>query len=538
MNWFVLNALGTLFFVYRFTIAESNEAKVLLEYEHVDDKATFKLKQETLEEIRRLQGPIRIIAAIGNARVGKSTTLNLISHIMRGKSEKLIEEVFKTGDSFKAVTHGVWAYIIQPESEKGSILLMDVEGTDLGNDSITAHLSMFTAMMSSELSIFAKDVVGNSDRNFLYQISVLSEDVFPNISLDNFPKLRVVIRSDLKTPSGDNIHDFTRNAILETSDQGKVIKKYFPRESIEVNKILFVKEPDLFKDFEKLRVSSYWSEFTSLTEQIKRIPEKKTLNGSLYDGQALIELAKTLKDAMNVNSWLDFGNPYSLLEKALCSRRRDKLLSKLTATTSKELESSRIQIILKFSERCSLVSETILLQDELQRILLEKRKLEEEDDWLTWAWKKKLELYSGLLTTVYVLSDIRLKQDIVAEEINAGYNDIGLQEVCWKWNALGEKRFGLAGRSCGVIAQEVHKIYPWAVMKGDDGYLRVAYNILRQIRNNSRASYPTQLQLASQTDRTHPTNQPIGNRQPTTTKQDSQTAIELPSQRNKNPTIQ
>lgn len=166
-----------------------------------------------------------------------------------------MEEIFKTGDSFEAVTRDVWAHIIQ--NKNGSILLLDVEGTDLGDDGVTDHLSMFTAMMSSDLNIFAKDVVENSDVTFLYRISVLSEIVFPNISLENFPKLRVVIRSDLKTPRKNrNIQDYMRNVILKAKDKGKVIRKYFPRDNIAVSQIPFVKDlGEVFKDFDKLRTT-------------------------------------------------------------------------------------------------------------------------------------------------------------------------------------------------------------------------------------------------------------------------------------------
>ena len=59
---------------------------------------------------------------------------------------------------------------------------MDVEGTNLGDDRVTDHLSMFTAMISCSLIIFANDFVGNSDVNYLYRISHLSDLAFSNKS--------------------------------------------------------------------------------------------------------------------------------------------------------------------------------------------------------------------------------------------------------------------------------------------------------------------------------------------------------------------
>ena len=218
-----------------------------------------------------------------------------------------------------------------------------MEGTDLGDDGVTDHLSMFTAMMSSDLNVFASDTVKNSDVTFLYRISVLSEIVFPGMSLENFPKLRVVIRGDLKTPKGSNFRDLTRNAILEAKDKGKVIKNYFPRDNIAVSQIPFVKDlSELFKDFEKLRTSSYWSAITNLTEQIKNTPAKRTFSGSLFDGEALVRLAETLTETMNSNSWPDFANPYSFLEGDLRRRRKDELLQRLKAMNASELITNMI----------------------------------------------------------------------------------------------------------------------------------------------------------------------------------------------------
>jgi len=54
--------------------------------------------------------------------------------------------------------------------------------------------------MASGMNIFTRDMLGNGVINFLNRISVLSEIVFPDINLDDFPKLRVVIRSDLEAP--------------------------------------------------------------------------------------------------------------------------------------------------------------------------------------------------------------------------------------------------------------------------------------------------------------------------------------------------
>ena len=65
-----------------------------------------------------------------------------------------------------------------------------MEGTDLGNDSVTDRLSMFTAMLSFGLNRFALQVVKNGDIDFLYRIVRLSELVFEGRDIpNNSPKL-------------------------------------------------------------------------------------------------------------------------------------------------------------------------------------------------------------------------------------------------------------------------------------------------------------------------------------------------------------
>ena len=114
-------------------------------------------------------------------------------------------------------------HIIKLKDEKGNIVLLDVEGTNLGDDRVTDRLSMFTAMMSSVLNVFAQNIsVGNSDFGFLYRIARLCELVFKDKNiLPNFPKLRVVIRTQLVRPSNDKIRD---EILKRGSEQAQVIQ--------------------------------------------------------------------------------------------------------------------------------------------------------------------------------------------------------------------------------------------------------------------------------------------------------------------------
>lgn len=74
---------------------------------------------------------------------------------------------------------------------------------------------------------------------------------------------------------------------------------------------------------------------------------------------------------------------------------------------------------------------------------------------------------------MYNASDVRLKNEITF----VGKLENGIKIYKWKWNEKGKE---LAGDQVefGVLAQEVQKIVPEAVITGPDGYLMVNYGAL------------------------------------------------------------
>lgn len=73
----------------------------------------------------------------------------------------------------------------------------------------------------------------------------------------------------------------------------------------------------------------------------------------------------------------------------------------------------------------------------------------------------------------FAMSDVRLKNEITF----IGKLENGIKIYKWKWNEKGKE---LAGDQVefGVLAQEVQKIVPEAVITGPDGYLMVNYGAL------------------------------------------------------------
>ena len=501
----LLIAFGTLLSDSGFVIvAEAQQAKILLY--SVNNKSSpnaFELNPDVLGEISQMEPPIRVIAAVGNARVGKSTFLNVFSSIFSlERKSNAIEEVFESGASLDPVTRGVWAHIIRHPDKNGSILLLDVEGTDLGNDSVTDRLSMFTAMLSSGLNIFALQVVKNGDINFLYRIVRLSELVFEGKEIpNNFPKLRIVLRTNLNVPDDDSLEDYIRQTIFHPDGQSmgkeKIIKKYFPEDRISVSHIPSVDNSELFRDMKRLQESSAWESFEKLVQKMKDSPVKYSSGGPPIDGEALRVLTTKLVEAMNSPNdfWKDFGDVYAVVETYICTRRYEEYIKPvLLQQTSREMEDNMFKALRKFEQECSLQSEIKKAEEELMSTLKEKRKREEnekrreevkrkqeEESW--WEYSKSAAKYFvPFLAGALFFSDEDLKDNVTTLSCS-DFNDIGLRGVCWKWNENAQKTYGLTGEDCGVIAQEVKVLYPWAVAEGTDGYLRVHYGILHEMIN-------------------------------------------------------
>ncbi|XP_068721083.1 guanylate-binding protein 5-like [Montipora capricornis] len=366
--------------IYFASNAQGEPARLLLKFNKTGK--TFELNPTALVELSHLQRPVRVIAVVGDARIGKSTTMNLISHIWTKASRNKVEEIFETGDTFDTVTHDVWCHIIQDE-RGGNVVLLDVEGTNLGDDALTIQLSMFTALISSGLNVFVREMFQNNNLHFLFHMSRRSDLVFPNISMQYFPKLQVVIRGALSGPGGRTIEDYTRDAIVEPSfqesmqEERKTIAKHFPRNQITVSQIPLVSR-ELFKDFEKLRESDYWTKMEQLAGKFKEFPVKKTLRGSPIDGRGLVELAVSLAETMNADSWPDFANVYDAVERNICKRSHVKLIEPLfELMKAHEIKEKSGDALEAFKMECELEDEIAAAREDLRHIAEERRNAEE-----------------------------------------------------------------------------------------------------------------------------------------------------------------
>lgn len=204
-------------------------AKPLLKYD--DEMKKFVLGDGALGDIEALSGPVKIVGAIGDARVGKSTNLNFVRYFLDGNKNQRVQEIFKTGDSVEPCTTGVWISVLRDTNGAGSTILIDTEGTNLGNDENTDLLSIFTVLLSSGVALFAREAVQNHNVQFLYRVSRLSEQIWTEHA-DNtksFPKLMRALsftrenstRSDARFYSRRQVRTDHRKALSSRSHQGQ-----------------------------------------------------------------------------------------------------------------------------------------------------------------------------------------------------------------------------------------------------------------------------------------------------------------------------
>lgn len=62
----------------------------------------------------------------------------------------------------------VWVYIVKLKVIKGSVVLFDVEGMNLGNDSFMDYFSMFIVLIFLGLIVMVLNVFGNKNLDFFF----------------------------------------------------------------------------------------------------------------------------------------------------------------------------------------------------------------------------------------------------------------------------------------------------------------------------------------------------------------------------------
>lgn len=542
----------------RSVCCSSSPAKPLLKYDNETKK--FILGDDALSDIEALTGPVKIVGAIGDARVGKSTNLNFIRYFLDGNRNQGVQKVFKTGDSIKSCTSDVWISVVRDANGVGSTILIDTEGTNLGNNENTDLLSIFTVLLSSGLALFAREAVQNHNVQFLYRVSRLSEQIWTQDAAHtkSFPELMVILRNALSPSPGKTLESQTQDFILD-GKYGQTIARHFSRDRIKVRGIPFVGDSKRLNDLQHFLRDDYANIASTLADDSKCFPAKRTVGGAYMDGKMIADLARKLQAAINQNSWSGFSDVYAALETNLCDRSFREIVQPFLEEDLEKIKLAKNGIMDRFAEKCALeseraktrikISQAIAKKEEIikkQRRLDEERKRKEDEEKRervreeqrlkeARAREKRLEeerkemeraeeqrriqaekvrkaqeearrleaeaaarrsrererrdirnTILGGAALFAIFSDSRLKENITAMP-HSEFEEIGLQSYSWVWSKKAITQLGIRGTEHGVIAQDVERLYPWAVATSDEGYKKVNYAALKQLVAEKKA---------------------------------------------------
>ena len=396
----------------------ATDSHQLLVYEK--SSKTFQLNENALSLIESLSSPVFIISAIGNARIGKSTTLNCIRHLWNEECANF-KELFKSGDTVHPETRGTWMTILPWKSQKNaSVILLDVEGTNAGDRSVIDNLSIFTGLLSSEIMAFTGRYVENHILEFFYRISKLLDLVtdFNELVSLGLPSLRVVQIGGLKTP-GKTQRDHVVEAMTTPfhddgyDEQRKSIRKYFTREKIKASKLMFLQAENLhiLSEFHLHTDSEYGKQMQKLVGELKFVPAKRSLRKNLLDGKSFADLAKKLVKAMNSNFWEDFGNEYKAIERQICNNAAKMYLEELKNKSVSEIEQIKLVRIAQFENKCNFQEEREREKNNIETMLMRKQEIEEAARKQVEAERKRAEEEAKRLDTEERLRREKEKHD-------------------------------------------------------------------------------------------------------------------------------
>ena len=348
----------------------------------------YQLSEATLHAIETLPPPVRVLAAVGDARIGKSTFLNMVHlHWDQSLVHSGATIPFEVGSTTEACTRGVWVHA-RWLPEGGSLVLVDVEGDNLGNDAVTEQLSALTAVMSSYILLFVREVVNNAALEFVYHTTALGK-MFPDS--DSFPQLGVAIRDalDLSPSFPDRQSEVVHSVTNPTHEDGnddmrREIAAVFPPNRITAFEVQYQDRKQL-RDLHVLHDGPYYKSVRQLISDLKKtVPNKLTPSKMEMCGGDLVEMIRRLFAALENGDITVLETAFERLEKQMCDGHYFEWISPLLNIGEVEFMSRTQYHLEEFEKLCKVDSYLERVRQELDtkvngilREREERRKAEE-----------------------------------------------------------------------------------------------------------------------------------------------------------------
>ena len=350
-------------------LINSCSAEAAMQIVSYEEPGRYQLHESALSVIERLPPPVRVLAAVGDARIGKSTFLNMVYLHWDQSFSHSGAMPFEVGSTTEACTRGVWVHASRlPEG--GSLVLVDVEGDNLGNDAVTEQLSALTVVMSSYILLFVRDVVNNAALEFLYHTTKLGK-MFPNS--DSFPHLGVAIRDalDLSTKYPDRqseIMDYTTGATHEDGNDDirrEIAAVLFPRR-IAAFEVQYQERKQL-QNLQALNSGLYYDSVLQIISDLREtVPAKLTPNGMEMCGGDLVEMVRRLFTALENGDITVLETAFERLEKQMCDGHHFEWISPLLKTSEDDFINSNQRHLEEFTKLCKIDSYVERVKQEVE----------------------------------------------------------------------------------------------------------------------------------------------------------------------------
>lgn len=267
-----------------------------------DDDRRLRVCEPALEQLRALDGPIRVIAVAGTYRSGKSYLMNLLFDRPAG---------FELGAGVQGVTRGIWMWT-RPSSQPGepNTILLDTEGLhDPANPDADydARLLSMAILLSSLLLINVKGTLDTATMQNLACVSKLSsliktkynetEDEAGSDFVRLFPELTFVVRdAALQLAAGQTNDDYLNAALEDVPNRNPaafaanqtrtLIRHYFSKRKVVRLVVPTLRGEQALGEMQSIALDDVRLEFTAAVAQLKLDLERRPLNKT-FDGVEL-----------------------------------------------------------------------------------------------------------------------------------------------------------------------------------------------------------------------------------------------------------
>lgn len=279
----------------------------------------LRLRQDALQVLSDIQGPMVVVTIVGLYRTGKSYLMNRLARTNRG---------FSIGPTVQSHTKGIWMWCMpHPEKSNHTLVLLDTEGLGDVEKGDSTNENWIFAMGELLSSTFVFNSMGTIDQRALEQLHYATE-------LSKHIKMKSSLGSDSESTGDDffptfiwTVRDFTLDLELEgqqisadeylenalqliKGNSDKVSRLNLPRECIRasfpVRKCFVFDRPSSkanLKKLEELQEEDLEPDFVEQTNMFcqyifKECKPKTSKGGNFLTGKILAKLAMTFVDTI------------------------------------------------------------------------------------------------------------------------------------------------------------------------------------------------------------------------------------------------